>query len=69
MPAPEGGLLVYVRDRQPIDEKVFEQQKERITSSMRLHKKRMAFMEWLQASRSTADIRMVGPGGGGEVVF
>lgn len=69
VPAPEGGLLVYVRDRQPVDEAVFEKQKDRITSSMALHKKRMAFLDWLHSRRDVADIRMAGPGGGGEVLF
>lgn len=57
---PEGGLLVYVRGRQGIDETKFETQKEMVGNSLRMRKRRFGFMEWLRASRDAADARFEG---------
>ena len=57
VPTPDGGALVYVRNREGIDEKKFDTQKEMIANSLRARKRRFGFMEWLRASRDAADIR------------
>ncbi len=57
---PDGGLLVYVRNRQPVDEKRFDQQKDRITSSLQQQKANLYFSEWLRANREAADVQLNG---------
>lgn len=55
---PEGGFFVCVRSRQPVDEKRFDQQKERVAMSLRQQKARLLFSEWLRASREAADVQL-----------
>lgn len=55
---PEGGVFVCVRGRQPVDEKKFDQQKDRVTSALRQQKARLFFTEWLRASREAADVQL-----------
>jgi parvulin-like peptidyl-prolyl isomerase len=64
--APDGGLFVYVRGRDSIDEKKFDTQKEMLTQRLRLQKRRFAFMEWLRASREAAHIKLGQGEGEGE---
>ena len=58
VPTPSGGLLVYVRNREGIDEGKFEQQNERLGKRMEQQKAAYYFAAWLSAARnaSNADI-------------
>lgn len=56
----DGGLLVYVRTRFGVDEKMFETQKAMVASSLKMRKQRFGFMEWLRASREAADAHFEG---------
>ena len=58
VPTPEGGVLVYVRGREPVDQKRFDMQKDRITSAIRQQKARVYFAEWLRASREAAAVQI-----------
>ena len=60
VPTTDGGLLVYVRGRQPVDEKKFDLQKDRITSALRQQKAGVYFAEWLRASREAANVQLDG---------
>jgi peptidyl-prolyl cis-trans isomerase D len=60
VPTPEGGLLVYMRGREPIDEKAFTAQDERWTARMSEQKRRFYFYEWLKASRAAARVQLAG---------
>jgi len=61
VPIAEGGLLVYVDKRDPIDEAQFEKDQKTQIGDVRLRKSYMAFNEWLQSRRNLADIKSVGP--------
>jgi peptidyl-prolyl cis-trans isomerase D len=58
LPSPDGGMLVYVRDREPIDEAKFEQQREMLTANLLNRKRRFYFYEWLKASKEAANVRL-----------
>jgi hypothetical protein len=53
-------MLVYVRDREPIDEAKFEQQREMLTANLLNRKRRFYFYEWLKSSREAADVHLIG---------
>ena len=61
---PDGGALVYVRTREGVDEKSFDEKKEMISNSLRMRKERYAFMEWLRAQREAANVHLDGQMGG-----
>jgi hypothetical protein len=63
VPTADGGLLVYVRGREPVDENVFMQQLGRSTARMTDQKERFYFHEWLKASREAAHVQLA-PGFG-----
>ena len=50
VPTPSGGLLVYVRNREGIDEAKFAQQKEMVGTRMEQQKAGYYFSAWLRAS-------------------
>ena len=58
VPTADGGLLVFVRGRQPVDEKKFDLQKDRVTAAIRQQKASIYFSEWLRASREAADVQL-----------
>lgn len=55
---PEGGLLVYVRGREPLDEAQWEKQKATLITQQRLGRERVAFAEWLRAAREGAGLNL-----------
>ena len=60
VPTSTGGLLVYVRGRQGIDEAKFEKEKDLRTMSLRRQKAAYFFYEWLRASREASGARLDG---------
>jgi parvulin-like peptidyl-prolyl isomerase len=58
VPTADGGLLVYVRGREPIDETAFMQQLGRATARLTDQKERFYFHEWLKASRDAAHVQL-----------
>ena len=58
VPTPDGGLLLYVRGREPVDEKLFDQQKDRVVMGMRQQKARAYFTEWLRDRREAANVQL-----------
>ena len=58
VPTTDGGLLVYVRGRKPVDEAKFNQIKDMLANSLETQKKRFFFYEWLHASRDAAGVQM-----------
>ncbi len=58
VPTPEGGLLLYVRGRRPVEEAKFNAVKDRLTSSFETQKKQFFFYEWLRASRDAAGVKL-----------
>ncbi len=60
LPTPDGGLLVYVKARQPADMAKFEEQQALLTTQYRLSKERTAFVEWLRTRREAAGLQIFG---------
>jgi hypothetical protein len=58
VPTADGGLLVYVRGREPIDQKAFDEQSPKLTVRMTEQKQRFYFYEWLKASRAAARVQL-----------
>jgi parvulin-like peptidyl-prolyl isomerase len=58
VPTSTGGLLVYLRGREPIDEKAFMDQSARFTARMSEQRQRFYFYEWLKASRTAARVQL-----------
>jgi hypothetical protein len=58
VPTADGGLLVYVRGREPIDEAVYTQQIGRLTARLAEQKQRFYFYEWLKASKEAAHVQL-----------
>ena len=58
VPTSTGGLLVYVRNRQGIDEAKFDQQKEMVSMNLRRQKAGYFFYEWLRAGREAAGVQL-----------
>ncbi len=54
VPTSTGGMLVYVRARQGIDEAKFEKEKDMVTMNLRRQKAGYFFYEWLRAGREAA---------------
>ena len=54
----DGGMLVYVRGREAVDQTKFDLQKDRITSALRQQKAGLYFSEWLRASREAANVQI-----------
>ncbi len=54
VPTSTGGLLVYVRARQGIDEGQFEKDKDMVSMNLRRQKASYFFYEWLQANREAS---------------
>ncbi len=57
---PEGGLFVYVRGREPINEADWEKQRPTLMTQQRLGRERVAFAEWLRAAREGAGLNFNG---------
>ena len=55
---PDGGLLVYLCGREAVDEKRFDQQKDRVMAALRQQKASLYFSEWLRASREAANVQL-----------
>ncbi len=55
---PDGGMLVYVRGRKPVDETKFNTVKDALTTNLEVQKKRFFFYEWLRSSREAAGVVM-----------
>ncbi len=55
---PDGGMLVYVRGREAVDQTKFDLQKDRITSALQQQKAGLYFSEWLRASREAANVQL-----------
>lgn len=51
-----GGLLVYVRSREGIDEAKFDQQKDFLSMRLQRQKSAFFFSEWLRVSRDAANV-------------
>ena len=60
---PTGGFLVYVRNREGIDEAKFDQQKEMIASRLERQKSGFYFSEWLRVSRDASNAYLIPRGG------
>ena len=60
-PTPEGGLFVYVRGREPVDEKDWEKQRPAMLTQQRLGRERVAFAEWLRTAREAAGLNASAP--------
>jgi peptidyl-prolyl cis-trans isomerase D len=60
LPGADGGMLVYVRDREPIDEAKFAEQRQMLTGNLLNRKRRFYFYEWLKASRDAANVHLNG---------
>ena len=58
VPTSNGGLRVYVRGREPIDEKTFDSQRERWTAGLTEQKRRFYFGEWFKASKDDAGVQL-----------
>ena len=58
VPTTDGGLLVYVRARQPADERLFNVQEDRITAALRRQKASLYFSEWLRERREAANVQI-----------
>jgi parvulin-like peptidyl-prolyl isomerase len=58
VPTHDGGLLVYVRGREPIDEKIFHEQTDKLLAQTSQQKRNFYFYEWLKASRDAAQLRL-----------
>ena len=58
VPTSDGGLLVYVRGREAVDEQKYAQDNERLKTNMGESKRRFYFYEWLKASREAARVQM-----------
>lgn len=54
VPTSTGGMLVYVRARQGIDEAKFEKEKDMVAMNLRRQKAGYFFYEWLRAGREAA---------------
>ena len=65
VPTATGGLLVYVRNREGIDEAQFSQQKAMIDLQGERQKAAGYFSEWLQACRDASHVEVVPRGGRG----
>lgn len=63
---PDGGLFVYVRSREPVNEADWEQQRPTLMTQQRLGRERVAFAEWLRAAREGAGLNLRAVGDGGE---
>ena len=59
-PTGTGGILVYVRNRQGIDDALFEKQKPMLTRNLQRQKEAFYFYEWLQSSREAANVQIDG---------
>ena len=55
-----GGVLVYVRNRQGIDEIAFEKEKPMLIRNIQRQKAAFFFYEWLQANRESAGVQIDG---------
>ena len=55
-----GGVLIYVRNRQGIDEAAFEKQKPMLVRYLQRQKAGFYFYEWLQANVQAADVKIDG---------
>lgn len=64
VPTDSGGLLVYVRNREGVDETKFAQQKDMLGMRLGLFKVGYNFAEWLRASRDAADVDVLPQHGG-----
>ena len=56
-PDKDGGFLVYLRGREPIDEAKFDAAKSSFSAQMQARKSMLYFHEWLRASRDSAQPR------------
>jgi hypothetical protein len=59
MPAPLGGMAVYLASRAPLDEAELAKQKADIVPRLEEAKRDMLFQSWLVAARQTANIGRV----------
>jgi len=57
---PEGGLLIYLKERLPIDEDAFEEQKPFLESALASGGESMLFREWLRVAREASNFRRAG---------
>ena len=53
-PTQNGGLLIHIDKRQPVDEAGFEKEKTMIASNLDRMKKEAAFQQWLKSRRTAA---------------
>ncbi len=58
VPTSAGGMLIYVRNRQGVDEAKFEKDKEMITANLRRQKAGYYFYEWLRACREASGAQL-----------
>ncbi len=61
---PTGGMLVYVRSREGVEEAKFDQQKDMIAGRLARQKAGFYFSEWLRVSRDAANVEIVPQHGG-----
>ena len=61
-PASDGGLIVFLQKRHPLDEKKFEEQKPQLTMGLRRYRQMALFSEWLSVGRESAKIQVLREG-------
>jgi peptidyl-prolyl cis-trans isomerase D len=60
-PVENGAFIVHLDKRDPIDEAQFQKDQKTQMASARMGKNYVAFHEWLQSRRKSADIKNIGP--------
>lgn len=60
VPTDNGGFILHIDKRDPIDETQFEKDREQRLASARMGKSYAAFHEWLQTRRKAAEVQPIG---------
>ena len=58
VPTSDGGLLVYLRGREPSDESAFVGRQQRLNARLSEQKERFYFYEWLKQSKESAKLQL-----------
>jgi len=56
--APWGGICVYLKTRDPLDGRVFDERREEIRRTLLANKRNLLFAEWLRTARTAAKITL-----------
>lgn len=60
LPSPEGGMLIYLQKRYPVEVATFEERQASISQALLNARRELAFREWLRMRREAAEIRFFG---------